>query len=110
MDILLILNLCLFCLIMIIIIYKFILIILIVIEFMILRISLIIYIVLRILRIEVYIIYYLIFRVCERVLGLMILILIIRYHGEEIYYSINLFKFNYDKSFCYINFFNNYIN
>lgn len=91
------------------IIYKFILVILIVIEFLILRISLIIYIIFRILRIEVYIIYYLIFRVCERVLGLIILVLIIRYHGEEIYYSINLFKFNYDKNVFGINFFNNNI-
>lgn len=83
--------------------------ILIVIEFLILRISLIIYIIFRILRIEVYIIYYLIFRVCERVLGLIILVLVIRYHGEEIYYSINLFKFNYDKNVFSINFFNNNI-
>lgn len=52
-------------------------------------------------------IYYIIFRVCERVLGLIILVLVIRYHGEEIYYSINLFKFNYDKNICNINFFNN---
>lgn len=69
-----------------------------------------IYIIFRILRIEVYIIYYIIFRVCERVLGLIVLILIIRYHGEEIYYSINLFKFNYDKIFIFINFFDNNIN
>lgn len=91
-------------------VYKFILVILIVMEFLILRISLIIYIVFRILRIEVYIIYYIIFRVCERVLGLIILILIIRYHGEEIYYSMNLFKFNYDKNICNINFFYGDIN
>lgn len=82
------------------------LVILIVIEFLILRISLMMYRIFRILNIEIYIIYYLIFRVCERVLGLIILILIIRYHGEEIYYSINLFKFNYDKNFCSVVFFN----
>lgn len=68
-----------------------------------------IYIIFRILRVEVYIIYYLIFRVCERVLGLIILILIVRYHGEEMYSSINLFKFNYDKNFYGINFFNSNI-
>lgn len=67
------------------------------------------YIVFRILSIEVYVIYYIIFRVCERVLGLIILVLIIRYHGEEIYYSINLFKFNYDKNIFNINFFNSNI-
>lgn len=67
------------------------------------------YLIYRILSIEVYIIYYIIFRVCERVLGLIILVLIIRYHGEEIYYSINLFKFNYDKNIFNINFFNNNI-
>lgn len=81
------------------------LVILIIMEFLILRISLMMCIVFRILRIEVYMIYYIIFRVCERVLGLIILILIIRYHGEEMYYSINLFKFSYDKNFCSINFF-----
>lgn len=90
-------------------VYKFILVILIVIEFLILRISLIIYIIFRVLRIEVYIIYYMIFRVCERVLGLIILVLIVRYHGEEIYYSMNLFKFNYDKNFYSFNFVNNNI-
>lgn len=74
-------------------------------EFLILRISLIIYIIFRILTIEVYMIYYMIFRVCERVLGLIILVLIIRYHGEEMYYSINLFKFNYDKNIYSIDFF-----
>lgn len=63
----------------------------------------------RILSIEVYMIYYIIFRVCERVLGLIILVLIIRYHGEEIYYSINLFKFNYDKNIYSNSFFNNNI-
>lgn len=67
------------------------------------------YIIFRVLRIEVYIIYYIIFRVCERVLGLIILVLIIRYHGEEIYYSINLFKFNYDKNIYSFNFFDNNI-
>lgn len=82
------------------------LVILIVIEFLILRIALMIYVIFRIVRIEVYIIYYIIFRVCERVLGLIILILVIRYHGEEMYYSMNLFKYNYDKIFCDISFFN----
>lgn len=94
---------------MILIVYKFMLVILIVIEFIILRISLIIYAYFRVLRIEVYVIYYIIFRVCERVLGLIILVLIIRYHGEESYYSMNLFKFNYDKNFCSISFFDKYI-
>lgn len=79
------------------------------IEFLILRISLIIFIFFRVLRIEIYIIYYIIFRVCERVLGLIILVLIIRYHGEEIYYSINLFKFNYDKNIYSVNLFNDHV-
>lgn len=78
-------------------------------EFLILRISLIIYIIFRILRIEIYIIYYMIFRVCERVLGLIILVLVVRYHGEEMYHSINLFKFNYDKNVYDISFINNNI-
>lgn len=63
------------------------------IELVIVRISIILFIRISIFNLEIYIIYYLIFSVCERVLGLIILILVIRFYGNEFYYSINLFKF-----------------
>lgn len=74
-------------------IYKFILVVLIVVELIILNISLIIYIVFRLVNLEVFIIYYLVFRVCEGVLGLTLLILIVRFHGNELYYLFNIKKF-----------------
>lgn len=45
------------------------------------------------MHLDFYIVFYLVFRVCERVIGLIILVLIIRYYGDELYYSINLIKF-----------------
>lgn len=57
------------------------------------RISVILFIRIRVINLEIYIIYYLIFRVCERVLGLIILVLVIRFYGNEFYYSLNLFKY-----------------
>lgn len=81
------------CILIIILIFKYILIILIVMELVIVRISVIIFIRIGIFNLEIYIIYYLVFRVCERVLGLIILVLVIRFYGNDFYYSINLFKF-----------------
>lgn len=81
------------CIIVIILVFKYILIILIIIELLIVRISIILFIKIRIINLEIYIIYYLIFRVCERVLGLIILVLVIRFCGNEFYYLINLSKF-----------------
>lgn len=81
------------CILLIVLIYKYILIILIVIEIFIMMIAINIFIVFRFINMEVYIIYYLVFRVCERVLGLIILILVIRFYGNELFYSINLMKF-----------------
>lgn len=81
------------CVLLIILVFKYILIILIVIELVIVRISVLLFIRGRILNLRIYIVYYLIFRVCERVLGLIILVLIIRFFGNENYYLVNLFKF-----------------
>lgn len=74
-------------------IYKFILVVLIVFELIILNISIIIYLIYRIINLELFIVYYLIFMVCERALGLSLLVLIVRYHGNELYYVFNLGKF-----------------
>lgn len=80
-------------LILLIFIYKFILVLLIVVEILILILSIIIFIIYRIYNLEVYIIYYLVFRVCEGVLGLSLLVIIVRIFGNELYYSYNIRKF-----------------
>lgn len=69
------------------------LILLIVIELLVINISLIIFLVFCLFSIEFYLIYYLVFRVCERVLGLSLLVIIIRFWGDEYYYLFNLRKF-----------------
>lgn len=66
---------------------------LIVIEILVIRISLILFFILRFVNKEYYLLYYLVFRVCERVLGLGLLVIIVRYYGSEIYYIINISKF-----------------
>lgn len=66
---------------------------LILLELLILTFSLIIYIILSLVNLEIFIIFYLVFIVCERVLGLTLLILIVRYYGNELYYVFNLIKF-----------------
>jgi len=76
-----------------IIIYKHILIILIIIELLVINISIIIYIIMGELGIEFYLIYYLIFSVCERVLGLALLVIIVRFNGNDLYYIFNFRKF-----------------
>lgn len=63
------------------------------IELIILNISIILFMIFRIVNIEFYLIYYLVFRVCERVLGLRLLVIIIRYVGNDLYYLFNLRKF-----------------
>lgn len=64
-------------------------------EILVIIISLIIFLIIRMLSMEFYIIYYLVFSVCERVLGLSLLIIIVRYHGNELYYSFNIIKFKF---------------
>lgn len=73
--------------------YKYILILLLFIELVVLNISIIIYLIYGIIRLDFYIIYYLVFSVCERVLGLRLLVVIVRYHGRELYYIFNIRKF-----------------
>lgn len=76
-----------------ILIYKYILIMLIVVEVLIVNMSIILYLVISQVRMEFYLIYYLIFRVCERVLGLRLLVIIIRFRGNDLYYIFNMRKF-----------------
>jgi len=63
------------------------------IELLVINISIIIYIIIVEVGIEFYLIYYLIFSVCERVLGLGLLIIIVRFSGNDLYYIFNFRKF-----------------
>lgn len=73
--------------------YKYILILLLFLELLVLNISLIIFLIYGIIRLDFYIIYYLVFSVCEGVLGLRLLVVIVRYYGSELYYIFNIRKF-----------------
>lgn len=73
--------------------YKYILILLLFIELLVLNISLMIFLIFGVIRLDFYIIYYLVFSVCERVLGLRLLVIIVRYYGRELYYIFNIRKF-----------------
>lgn len=66
---------------------------LIILELLILNVTLIIYIIIGYQFIEFYMIYYLVFTVCERRLGLALLVIIRRFYGNELYYLFNLIKF-----------------
>lgn len=65
----------------------------IIIEFVVLRITVFIFNFIYLLELEFYVIYYLVFSVCERCLGLSLLVLIVRYYGNDLYYRFNLTKF-----------------
>jgi len=62
-------------------------------ELLVVNISIIIYIIIGEVGIEFYLIYYLIFSVCERVLGLALLVIIVRFNGNDLYYIFNFRKF-----------------
>lgn len=69
------------------------LVVLIVIEVIVLNLSIIMFIIFSIINLEIFIIYYIVFRVCEGVLGLALLTLVVRFHGNELYYLVNINKF-----------------
>nr|YP_004221805.1 NADH dehydrogenase subunit 4L [Pristomyrmex punctatus]BAJ53356.1 NADH dehydrogenase subunit 4L [Pristomyrmex punctatus]BAJ53369.1 NADH dehydrogenase subunit 4L [Pristomyrmex punctatus] len=73
--------------------YKYMLILLILMELMVLNISLVIFLTMSILKLEFFMIYYLVFSVCESVLGLGLLVMIVRYHGSDLYYTMNISKY-----------------
>jgi len=69
------------------------LVVLIIVELIVLNLSIIIFLVFRLNNLEIYIVYYLVFRVSEGVLGLALLVLIVRFYGNELYYIFNISKF-----------------
>lgn len=62
-------------------------------ELLVLNISLMIFLIYGLIELDFYIIYYLVFRVCEGVLGLRLLVIVVRYYGRELYYIFNIRKF-----------------
>lgn len=92
-DLIIYIQIFLISIVLIIFLYKYILILLIVIELVVINISLIMFLFFCIYNIEFYLIYYLVFRVCERVLGLRLLVIIVRFWGDEFYYLFNIRKF-----------------
>lgn len=74
--------------------YKYFLIMLIIMELVIMNLSVRLFYALGFLDLEVVFIYFLVFRVCERVIGLIILVLIIRHRGNDYYKSFRILKYN----------------
>nr|QYF07827.1 NADH dehydrogenase subunit 4L [Brachyponera chinensis] len=92
-DILMTMNLFMMSLLSFIFLFKYMLMILMAMELMIMSIFIFLVLMLNFKEIEILSIYYLIFSVCESVLGMIILILVIRFYGNELLYLMNLKKF-----------------
>lgn len=92
-DIIIVIQIIVLTLLLLIFIYKYILILLILIELLVINITFLIFLIYRKIYLEFYLIYYLVFRVCEGVLGLRMLVIIVRYYGNELYYIFNIRKF-----------------
>nr|ASY95850.1 NADH dehydrogenase subunit 4L [Atta opaciceps] len=73
--------------------YKHMLIMLMMMELLVINMSMIIYMMMGEWGMEFYLIYYLIFSVCESVLGLALLVMIVRFSGNDLYYMFNFSKF-----------------
>nr|ASY95863.1 NADH dehydrogenase subunit 4L [Atta colombica] len=73
--------------------YKHMLIMLMMMELLVINMSMIIYIMMVEVGMEFYLVYYLIFSVCESVLGLSLLVMIVRFSGNDLYYMFNFSKF-----------------
>nr|YP_010461835.1 NADH dehydrogenase subunit 4L [Tapinoma ibericum]UUF93601.1 NADH dehydrogenase subunit 4L [Tapinoma ibericum] len=91
-DVMLYIQFFMMSLILLVLSYKYILLMLMILEIMILNISMVMFLMFSILKIEFYLIYYLVFSVCESVLGVSLLVLIVRYSGNDLYYSYNIGK------------------
>nr|DAC76905.1 TPA_asm: NADH dehydrogenase subunit 4L [Pseudomyrmex elongatus] len=88
--------------------YKYMLIVLLMIELIVFNLSMFIGLYMSFLDLDFFMIYYLVFSLCESVLGMSLLVLIVRFYGSEMYSFMNFTKF-YDKInfFYYINIFGN---
>lgn len=82
-----------FVLLLIIYIYKYVLVLLIIAEIVVIVVAFIILLIFRNLGLDFLIIFYLVFRVCESVLGLGVLVVMVRFSGNDLYYIFNISKF-----------------
>lgn len=82
--------------------YKYFLIMLIILELVIINLGAYLFYVFGIINLEIIFVYFLVFGVCESVIGLIVLTLIIRFRGNDYYKVFRILKFNYDKVF-YVN-------
>nr|ATJ03028.1 NADH dehydrogenase subunit 4L [Atta texana] len=73
--------------------YKHMLIMLMMMELLVINMSMIMYIMMMEIGMEFYLIYYLIFSVCESVLGLSLMVMVVRFKGNDLYYMFNFSKF-----------------
>lgn len=69
------------------------LVVLIILEFIVLNVIILIFLIYGIVNLDFYVIYYIVFVLCERVLGLVMLILIVRYWGNDYYYFFDVMKY-----------------
>nr|YP_010282326.1 NADH dehydrogenase subunit 4L [Camponotus japonicus]UHM24989.1 NADH dehydrogenase subunit 4L [Camponotus japonicus] len=92
-DLIVYVYLCMMVFVSLIFMYKFMLVVLMVFEVVILNLSMIMYLIYSTLNLDLFMVYYLVFMVCESTLGLSLLVLIVRYHGNELYYMFNISKF-----------------
>nr|DAC76931.1 TPA_asm: NADH dehydrogenase subunit 4L [Tetraponera aethiops] len=83
--------------------YKYMLVVLVITELVIFNVILIMGLSLSLIKMDFFMIYYLVFSLCESVLGMCFLILCVRIYGNDLYYFFNVKKF-YDKNFNYFNF------
>nr|DAC76827.1 TPA_asm: NADH dehydrogenase subunit 4L [Pseudomyrmex particeps] len=72
--------------------YKYMLIVLLMLELIVFNLSLLMGMYLSILDMEFYMIYYLVFSLCESVMGMSMLVLIVRFYGSEMYSFFSMSK------------------
>nr|YP_009905708.1 NADH dehydrogenase subunit 4L [Aphaenogaster famelica]QGW36322.1 NADH dehydrogenase subunit 4L [Aphaenogaster famelica] len=92
-DILIYMHMVIMSLFLLIFMYKYMLILLMLIEMVVVNISLLMFMYWSMFNLEFFMIYYLIFSVCESVLGMGLLVMIIRYYGSDLYFMFNISKF-----------------
>nr|YP_010341310.1 NADH dehydrogenase subunit 4L [Stenamma megamanni]UNZ99573.1 NADH dehydrogenase subunit 4L [Stenamma megamanni] len=92
-DIMVVMQLVLMSMILLMFMYKYMLILLLLMELVVINIGFLLFLVFTKMSLEFYLIYYLIFSVCESVLGLGLLVMIVRQYGSELYYMFNVSKY-----------------
>nr|DAC76866.1 TPA_asm: NADH dehydrogenase subunit 4L [Tetraponera rufonigra] len=89
--------------------YKYMLVVLIMVELVIFNVTLIMGLSMSMINLDFIIVYYLVFSLCESVLGMALLVLCVRAYGNDLYYFFNIKKF-YDKIYYFYYDDNIYVN